>query len=137
MKKEKVLILYTNSLFAKGLVGLLSKERDLKVEGLLMDKMECGRRQIKSMRPDVVIIEDQNPVFDTCNALSELLKDNSKAFVIRVNLNQKDAVAYTGLRLAATKSNLLKLVRRGVGFGSSRSTGKEDKGENQRQRKSL
>ncbi|MEE9569388.1 MAG: hypothetical protein V3W37_08385 [Candidatus Binatia bacterium] len=110
MKKGQVLILYDNPLFADGLASILRREGGLKVESPV-GRRGNRRRLIKSLRPDVVIIEGSNPRADASGVLRELWKYNTKARVVSVNLNSKDAVVYIGLQFVATESNLIKAVR--------------------------
>ncbi len=110
MKKGQVLILYDNPLFADGLASILRREGGLKVESPV-SRRGNRRRLIKSLRPDIVIIEGSNPRADASGVLRELWKYNTKARVVSVNLNSKDAVVYIGLQFVATESNLIKAVR--------------------------
>ncbi len=110
MKKGRVLILYDNPLFADGLAGILGREGGLKIESPV-SRRGNRRKLIKSLRPDVVIIEGSNPRVDASGVLRELWKYNTKARVVSVNLNSKDAVVYIGLQFVATESNLIKAVR--------------------------
>lgn len=134
MKRGTVLILYTSALFAKGLATLLGRERMLKIEGLVRLKKN-GWRQMRALRPDVVIIEGDNPMVEATSVLCELLKDSTRGFVVSVNLNQKDAVVYIGIRLVATESNLIKAVKNGVRDGFLRFIGEEGKDESIQKRK--
>ncbi len=110
MKKGQVLILYDNPLFADGLASILRREGGLKVES--MESRKGNRwRQIITPWPNVVIIEGSNPRADASGVLRELWKYNTKARVVSVNLNSKDAVVYIGLQFVATESNLIKAVR--------------------------
>jgi len=110
MKREHVLILYENLLFAKGLLSILRREGIFKVEDLLPRK---GNRwkEIKSLRPEVIIVEGDNPLADASNVLRELLKHSQRGCVIGVNLNAADTVVCTGMRLAATEGNLIRAVK--------------------------
>ena len=122
MRKEQVLILYENRLFAEGLQSILRKDRVLKITGVLSQR-ENGRRQIKSMRPDVVIIEGSDTLVDASSMLRELLEYNTKGRVISVNLNRKNAVVCIGYKLAATELNLINAVKNHLHGGLARSIG--------------
>jgi len=110
MKKEQVLILYTNPLFAEGLASLLRRERALEVVGVVEWK-EVPWRKLQSTRPDIVIIEGKDLLQDGGSALGELLKCGKRARVISVNLEDQDAVLYVGMRLAATEANLIRAAK--------------------------
>ena len=110
MKKEQVLILYTNPLFAEGLASLLRRERTLEVVGVVEIR---GRpwKKAGSVCPDVLIVEGKDLVREGGSALVELLQCCAKARVISVNLEDQDAVLCIGLRLAATEANLIRAVK--------------------------
>ena len=136
MKQKQVLILYENPLFAEGLVSILRRERGLKIENSV-SRMGNELTLIKTLRPDVVIIEGGNPTVDAGSVLRELLKHSSNPRVISVNLNRKNAVVYYGLQLVATKSNLIKAVKNQGYGGTFRVIGKENRDEGIRKGKAL
>ena len=110
MKKEQVLILYRNPLFAEGLSSLLKRERALEVVGVV-ERKEVHWKKAGPACPDVVIIEGKDLVREGASALVELLKCCAKARVISVNSEEQDAVLCIGLRLAATEANLIRAVK--------------------------
>ena len=110
MKKEQVLILYTNPLFAEGLASLLRRERALEVVGVV-ERKEISWKKGPSVCPDVLILEGKDLVREGGGALMELLKCCDKARVISVNLEDQDAVLCVGVRLAATEANLIRAVK--------------------------
>jgi len=110
MKKEQVLILYTNPLFAEGLASLLRRERTLEVVGVV-ERKGIPWKKAGSVCPDVLIVEGKDLVREGGSALVELLKCCAKARVISVNSEDQEAVLCLGLRLAATEPNLIRAVK--------------------------
>jgi len=110
MKKEQVLILYTNPLFAEGLASLLRRERALEVVGVV-ERKEIPWKKAGSACPDVLIVEGKDLAREAGSALVELLKCCAKARVISVNSEDQEAVLCLGLRLAATEPNLIRAVK--------------------------
>ena len=110
MKKEQVLILYTNPLFAEGLASLLRRERTLEVVGVV-ERKEIPWKKAGSACPDVLIVEGKDLAREAGSALVELLKCCAKARVISVNSEDQEAVLCLGLRLAATEPNLIRAVK--------------------------
>ena len=117
MKKEQVLILYRNPLFAEGLSSLLKRERALEVVGVV-ERKEVPWKKAGSACPDVVIIEGKDLVREGGSAMVELLKCCAKARVISVNSEDQEAVLCIGLRLAATKPNLIRAVKTRIRDGA-------------------
>jgi len=110
MKKEQVLILYTNPLFAEGLASLLRRERALEVVGVV-ERKEIPWKKAGSACPDVLIVEGKDLAREAGSALVELLKCCAKARVISVNSEDNEAILCIGLRLAATQPNLIRAVK--------------------------
>jgi len=110
MKKEQVLILYTNPLFAEGLASLLRRERTLEVVGVV-ERKGIPWKKAGSVCPDVLIVEGKDLVREGGSALVELLKCCAKARVISVNSEDNEAILCIGLRLAATQPNLIRAVK--------------------------
>jgi len=110
MKKEQVLILYTNPLFAEGLASLLRRERALEVVGVV-ERKDITWKKAGSACPDVLILEGKDLAREAGSALVELLKCCAKARVISVNSEDQEAVLCLGLRLAATEPNLIRAVK--------------------------
>ncbi len=119
MKKEQVLILYRNPLFAEGLSSLLKRERRIEVIGAV----ERGKRhwkKVSSAHPDVVIVEGKDLARDGGSALVELLTCGAKARVISMNLENQDAVLCIGLRLPATEPSLIRAIKHRIDQDVSR-----------------
>ena len=110
MKKEQVLILYTNPLFAEGLASLLRRERALEVVGVV-ERKDITWKKAGSACPDVLILEGKDLAREAGSALVELLKCCAKARVISVNAEDNEAILCIGLRLAATEPNLIRAVK--------------------------
>ena len=117
MKKEQVLILYTNPLFAEGLASLLRRERTLEVVGVV-ERKEIPWKKAGSLCPDVLILEGKDLMREGGSALVELLKCCAKARVISVNSMDQEAVLCLGLRLTATKPNLIRAVKTRISDGA-------------------
>lgn len=111
MDRDVVVVLYENSLFAKGLLSILRREAGFTVKELPIQSRKL-RSEIKSLRPKVIIVESDNPLADASNALRELLKHREKGCAIGVNLNPEEAVVYRGMRLPAImEAELLQIIR--------------------------
>jgi hypothetical protein len=111
MNRDVVVVLYENSLFAKGLLSILRRETVFTVEDSPIQNRKL-RSQIKSLRPKVIIVESDKPLADASNALRELLKHREKGCAIGVNLNVKETVVYRGARLAAmVEPELVQIIK--------------------------
>jgi DNA-binding NarL/FixJ family response regulator len=94
VKVWTVFILYDHPLFAWGLEGLLQREQGLRVEGVA-PKSEGALAQIRTLNPDVVIVEAEKGMPERCWLLSRLLQEQPQARVIRVSLEDNTATLYT------------------------------------------
>lgn len=113
MKKLSVFILYHHPLFGRGLESLLKQERGLEVVGAAWRDPEA-LHQIRSLRPDVVIVEGEaNP--GQGPSLWEVLRESPSRRVISVDLEEDEATVYTTSRLAAAEAkDLIKAVKAGL-----------------------
>lgn len=107
MKKQKILVLYSNALFANGLASLL---RQKSAEIRMAKRRQKGWEPLESWRPDLVVAEGADSMFVAIEALRELLKHRTSGCVIGVNLGATDAVFLRGARLMATDRNLVEAV---------------------------
>jgi len=113
MRKLRIFILYRHPLFGRGLESLLKQEKGLEVVGAAWGDSKA-LHQIRSLRPDVVIVEGeansgQGP------SLWEVLQESPSGRVISVDLEEDQATIYTTSRLApAEAKDLIKAVKAGL-----------------------
>lgn len=93
-------ILYNHSLFAHGLEKLLQQQEGVTVAGV--EKM--GREalaHIKQLNPDVIIAEADQGKAEPEKILARFLREQPKARMVRLNLENNTAVLYSGSRCTA------------------------------------
>ena len=113
MKKQKILLLYSNALFANGVASLL---RQKSAEIRMANRRQKGWGPMESLRPDLVVVEGADSMLVAIEALRELLKHKTSGCVIGVNLKAPDAVVLRGARLTATEPNLIQAVNGASGI---------------------
>jgi|GEM_PF-2664243 len=112
-------ILYDHSLFARGLERLLMQE-GVKVVGVSA-KAKHPLAQIRRLKPDVIIDEVEKKEPEGEIFLSRLLKEQPQAKVVRVSLEDKTAVLYSGQRWTANSiEDLMKGIFGGMLPGCNR-----------------
>ncbi len=102
MKAWTVFILYDYPLFARGLERLLEQEGGVKVAGIAA-RSEEGLVQIRALKPDVIIVEAQEGMPEPCWLLTRLLREQPRARVVRLSLEDNTAALYTGRRWTANR----------------------------------
>jgi DNA-binding NarL/FixJ family response regulator len=94
-------ILYSHSLFARGLETLLQGQQGLVVTGMGLKGDEAVAR-IKLLKPDVVIVEADPAEFEPEQMLASFLREQPRARMVRLNLQDNTAIFYSGSRCTAT-----------------------------------
>ena len=94
-------ILYTHSLFARGLETLLQGQQGVVVTGVALKGDEAFAR-IKALKPDVIIVEAEPTGFEPEQMLSTFLREQPRARMVRLNLQDNTAIVYSGSRCTAT-----------------------------------
>jgi DNA-binding NarL/FixJ family response regulator len=100
MKTPTVFILYDEPLFAHGLGCLLHQESHVEVVGMAM-KDEEALCQVRTLKPDAILVEAETQGSDSGMLLSRLIQDQPEVSVVSVSLSGNDAVLYTGRRVVA------------------------------------
>ncbi len=102
MSAWSVFILYDYPLFARGLERLLKQEAGVTVGGIA-PKSEEAFLQIRTLKPDVILVEAGKGMPEPCWLVSRLLQEQPEARVVRVSLEDTTAALYTGRRWTANK----------------------------------
>jgi DNA-binding NarL/FixJ family response regulator len=97
-----IFILYSNSLFARGLERLLEQHGGMKVEGVAA-KTEEGLERIRALKPDVILVEAERGMPEPCWLVARLLQEQPEARVVRISLEDNTASLYTGRRWVANR----------------------------------
>ena len=103
MEKERLLILYTNRLFAEGLASLLKREAGIEVVGI----EECGESALDFVRllePDVIIIDSKDRVPCSKTIIPRIMQERPKVRVVFLSMSDNNIDVYQKHRIAATRS---------------------------------
>lgn len=98
-----IFILCEHPLFARGLEHLLGQERDVEIVGVATER-ENALAQIRTIKPDVILVEADHGGPDAGNLLATLVQDRGEGRVLSVSFNRNEAVLYTGRRWKATRA---------------------------------
>ncbi|MGE5306545.1 MAG: hypothetical protein ACM3TN_24820 [Alphaproteobacteria bacterium] len=93
-------ILYSHSLFARGLETLLQGQNGVTVTGVELQGDEAFAH-IKILKPDVIIVEGEQTGFEPEQLLSRFLREQPRARMVRLNLEDNTAILYSGSRCTA------------------------------------
>ncbi len=74
----------------------------MKVAGIAA-KSEEGLVRITTLKPDVIIVEAQKGMPESCWLLTRLLREQPEARVVRLSLEDNTAALYTGRRWTANR----------------------------------
>jgi chemotaxis response regulator CheB len=102
---RSVFILYENSLFARGLEGLLRQE-GIKVIGMAVNDKQA-LDQIKKFGPDLIIVEAKTGKCEPPIALCQFLIEEKPWRVLRLSLEDNAASLYTCRRWTANTAEEL------------------------------
>ncbi len=109
-----VLVILGDSFIGKGVESLLSKERDLLVLSLLFEDTPTLNRQIESLQPDVIIMDEElvnNEVFD----LYHLLSGNPGLCMLVLSMQDNRVSLYKREEILVSHSNdLIAAIRNGL-----------------------
>ncbi|MFQ5882195.1 MAG: hypothetical protein ACE5I9_06955 [Candidatus Methylomirabilales bacterium] len=97
MGRPRVFILYETCLFGRGMERLLKNGKEVEVVGVA-SKGPRALARIKSLQPDVIIVEARKRMPEPCLLLPRLLQEQPQARVVRVSLEDSNATLYTGCR---------------------------------------
>jgi len=110
MRKRRVAILYTHTLFGLGIAQLLRTDEQMEVTCLRADRPATAE-ELKQLRPYAVVIEgrEESPLF------SEIARDMPAALFIGVHTEDNSMVVYRGRQVVnSCPESLLEAVRHGV-----------------------
>jgi DNA-binding NarL/FixJ family response regulator len=93
-------ILYSHSLFARGLETLLQGQNGVIVTGV-EQKGDEAFAHIRVLKPDVIIVEAEPTGFEPEKLLSRFLREQPRARMVRLNLEDNTAILYSGSRCTA------------------------------------
>ena len=95
MSMKRVFFLSSQPLFGQGLISLLSNEKRFDIVGCESD-MEQAIRDIKALRPDVVIVDNADPACEAMPAVMRLLREGMGTKIIGLNLKNNTLCIYQG-----------------------------------------
>lgn len=105
-----VFILYSHSLFARGLKELLQQEEGVNVMGIEA-RGEEAFSHIRALNPDVIIVEAKERESEPEMLLSRFLHEHLQARVVLLNLEDNSCILYSGRRCTADSvEDLIKCV---------------------------
>ena len=93
-------ILYSHSLFARGLETLLQGQNGVTVTGVEL-KGDEAFAHIRVLKPDVIIVEADQSGFEPEQFLCRFLREQPRARMVRLNLEDNTAILYSGSRCTA------------------------------------
>ena len=93
-------ILYNHSLFAHGLEKLLQRQDGVTVAGVEKTGREA-LAHIKQLNPDVIIVEAERGKAEPEKILVRFLREQPKARMVHLNLEDNTAFLYSGSRCTA------------------------------------
>lgn len=104
-------ILSRHALFGQGIETLLAQEAELKILGLETD-LDAAVECIERFRPDVVIVDCDDPALDLTPAIKCLLRDRLDVCVVGLSLADNTISIYRGeQRLVREVEDLLAAIR--------------------------
>jgi two-component system nitrate/nitrite response regulator NarL len=92
--KVRVLVIDDHTLFRRGIIALLQRESDFEVVGEAADGIE-GVKQVKLVRPDVVLLDLHMPGISGLDAMRAILEEasNTRVVMLTVSEDAEDLVA--------------------------------------------
>jgi DNA-binding NarL/FixJ family response regulator len=93
-------ILCKHSLFARGLEALLQEQNGVTVTGVELEGDETFAH-LRALKPDVIIVEAEQTGFEPEKLLSRFLREQPRARMVRLNLEDNTAFLYSGSRCTA------------------------------------
>lgn len=97
MGRPRVFILCATCLFAKGLECLLKDRGEVELVGVSSTGPKALAR-IRSLQPDVVIVEAGKRMPEPCLLVRRLLREQPQVRVVQVSLKDCNGTLYTGSR---------------------------------------
>jgi DNA-binding NarL/FixJ family response regulator len=109
MNKIKVLLADDHSLFREGIRSLLEDQEDIEIVGEAEDGLEAIRLA-NGLKPTVILMDINMPVFDGVEATRSILNDNEGIGIIILTMYPQDEYVFEALK-AGAKAYLLKDTR--------------------------
>jgi chemotaxis response regulator CheB len=103
IKTWTVFILYDHPLFASGLETLVRRAGGVEIVGMKA-KGEEALNQIRALKPDVIVVEAEKKMPESCVLFFRLLEEQPQARVVRVSLEDNTVTHYTGRRFVLTQA---------------------------------
>jgi DNA-binding NarL/FixJ family response regulator len=108
---KRIFMLSSHPLFSQGVESLLCGEAGLEIVGREMD-LEKGLDRIRELRPDVVIVDNSDPMQDPTPAVMRILRERLGTRVIGLNLQDNIVCIYRGeQRMARGVEDLLEAIK--------------------------
>jgi two-component system response regulator NreC len=99
-KKIRVLVADDHAVVRQGFRKLLEEQEDIEVLGEAGDGLEVIR-QVKSLRPDVVLMDIQMPELNGLETVSLIKESVPETQVVLLSMHEKDAYVYQALSSGA------------------------------------
>jgi DNA-binding NarL/FixJ family response regulator len=113
MSRSRVFILYSHGLFARGVQSLLSKDEQVEVVGMEKDDDRGALDTIKSLNPDVILVDSGADRDDACLTISEIFREVPGARVISLSVQESGIDIYDKQRIVACgPDDLVRAIRR-------------------------
>ncbi|MFQ5854340.1 MAG: hypothetical protein ACE5LU_01670 [Anaerolineae bacterium] len=117
MEERWVVVLYGASLFVAGVETSLRDWPGLDVVRVNTTLTDAGQR-LKSLHPDVIIFDSSDAWLGSLPGMTQLLRENSGALVIGLDLTSNEVTVLSGQQRPATKAeDLVEAIRMGTGRG--------------------
>jgi len=114
MAKSRVFILYSHSLFARGVQSILSREADVEVVGMEKDGPHA-LETIKALRPDVILVDSGAREEPARATISEIFQEAPDARLVSLSLQENGIDIYDKHRVIASgPEDLVRAIRRQV-----------------------
>ena len=96
----RILVVDDHTLFRRGLIALLSRDREFEVVGDAADAEEA-RRRAKELQPDLILLDNHLPGVNGVDALPELLEAAPAARVLMLTVSEEESDLTAALRAGA------------------------------------
>jgi DNA-binding NarL/FixJ family response regulator len=130
MSRSRVFILYGHGLFARGVQSLLSKDEQVEVVGMEKDDDRGALDTIKSLNPDVILVDSGADRDDACLTISEIFREVPGARVISLSVQESGIDIYDKQRIVACgPDDLVRAIRRSEPPGDGETQRRGDAGK--------
>ena len=112
--RRRIFIISIHAMFGHGLKKLLTQEPDVEVIGHATN-IDHALEQLKSLQPDVIILESDNTPSSPSVVLPRLLKEHLGTTVVLLNLHNNQLSIYlTAQWLAKNTDDLIKAIQQRI-----------------------